>query len=779
MDMLFKIVKRCFYGLAWVMVALLLAGTGFYSYFQYRNTLPMGKLKPSNVEELGHYVNPFIGTGGWYWVCAHNFPGASVPFGMVRLSPDTWSTVFRRKALNTSGYYYPDNRITGFSHTRLAGTGATDGGHFRVIPAAGDHPWINYLEGNHLPFRHRDETAWPGYYSVKLQKPAVLAELTSTMRTGVHRYTFPKGVRPQLLLDICSALGDKRAEEAKVTVNPQTGELEGEVRTYGTFSGRYEGIKVYFYARVDKPVAEATLWNGDSTLTGRLKGEGSLLGVSLTFNAVEKEQQIGLKIGLSHVSIANARMNLEAETSGKSFDDIVAEAAHTWEEKLSLIRLEGGSEREKMIFYTALYRSFQMPTLFQDVNREYLGFDKQVHRAEDFNYYTDMSLWDTFRTLHPLYTLIAREEQRDMLVSLVKMKEQGGWLPRWPSGNGYTNSMLGSPADMVISESYQKGIRDFDVLSAYEGMKKVALGPVPPGSSFSGRRGIEHCRESGYCPSDKMSQAVSRTLEYAWADYAIALLADSLGFREDAALFYQLAGNYKNTWNPATKYFQPRDSEGNFQEPFKPLLLTYTDINKKHTDDYVEGSALQWRFAVPFDPGGLIGLFGGKDSFVAELESFFARSNPAMSRWYPGSCYWHGNEPDIHAAFLFNGAGRPGLTQKWSRWILDNKYDVTANGLDGNDDGATLSSWYIFGALGLYPIAGTDIYQLGSPLFRKAVVSMGDKTLEIIAGNYSPKNRYVRQVSLNHKILDKWQVKHHELMEGGILRFEMSDIPRE
>ncbi len=777
--MLYRIAKRTFQGLALVLAALLLAGMGFYGYFQYRNTLPMGKLKPSNDTGLGHYVNPFIGTGGWYWVCAHNFPGASVPFGMVRLSPDTWSTVFRRKALNTSGYYYPDNRITGFSHTRLSGTGATDGGHFSVVPAAGDHPWTNYLKGNHLSFRHRDETAWPGYYSVQLKKPAVLAELTSTMRTGVHRYTFTKGVRPHLLLDICSALGDKRAEEAKVTVNPQTGELEGEVRTYGIFSGRYEGIKVFFYAMVDKEVAEATLWNGDSALTGRFNGEGPRLGVSLTFNPAETEQQIGLRIGLSHVSIANARMNLEAETSGKSFDNIVAGAAHAWEEKLSLIRLEGGSEREKMIFYTALYRSFQMPTLFQDVNREYLGFDKQVHSAEGYNYYTDMSLWDTFRTLHPLYTLIAREEQRDMLVSLVKMKEQGGWLPRWPSGNGYTNSMLGSPADMVISESYQKGIRDFDVISAYEGMKNLALGPVPPGSAFSGRRGIEHCLEYGYCPSDKMSQAVSRTLEYAWADYAIALLADSLGFREDAAMFYELAGNYKNTWNPATRYFQPRDSKGNFQEPFKPLLLTYIDIKNKHTDDYVEGSALQWRFAVPFDPGGLISLFGGEDAFVAELESFFARSNPAMSRWYPGPYYWHGNEPDIHAAFLFNRAGKPGLTQKWSRWILDNKYDVTANGLDGNDDGATLSSWYIFGALGFYPIAGTDIYQLGSPLFRKAVVNLGDKTLEIIAENYSPENRYVRQVSLNHRILDKWEVKHNELMEGGILRFKMSDIPME
>jgi predicted alpha-1,2-mannosidase len=470
-------------------------------------------------------------------------------------------------------------------------------------------------------------------------------------------------------------------------------------------------------------------------------------------------------------------LNLETETGGLTFENLVDSARNQWEKKLALIEPEFENEKDKTIFYTALYRSFQMPTLFQDVNGEYFGFDKKVHKAEGFNYYTDLSLWDTFRTLHPLYMLIAPKEQRDMLVSLVKMKEQGGFLPRWPSGNGYTGSMLGSPADMVISESYQKGIRDFDVKSAYEGMKFLALNPTPKGTRFGGRSGISEYNIYGYCPTDLMDKAVSRTLEYAWADHAIAILADSLGKEEDAKLFYEHAAYYKNCWNPATKYFQSRDSKGQFASAFKPLRLSYFDTDGKYTKDYVEGSALQWRFAVPYDPQGLIGLFGGDEPFVAELNEFFEKSDPVMSSWNPGSYYWHGNEPDIHSAYLFNEAHRPDLTQKWSRWILDNKYAVNSEGLDGNDDGATLSSWYLFASLGLYPIAGSVYYELGSPLFKSAKIHIGDKCLQVETDNFSPNNKYVSSVWLNGKRLTDYKLKHNGIRDGGVLKFEMSNRP--
>jgi len=771
-----KIMNRALLMAGGVSLIGLLGLTSLYGYFTYRNNQPFGKLETAiQPGKLGQYVQPFIGTGGYFWVCANNFPGASQPFGVVRLSPDTESSFFRRKAFNTSGYYFPDNRIMGFSHTRLSGTGATDGGNFRIIPSTGNHGWDAYQKEKYTEYKHEDEQAFPGYYAVKLKEPAVLVELTSTMRTGIHRYTFSGESQPHILLDVCSILGDKNVDSGKVAIHPEKAEVEGQVKIFGTFSGRHGGTKVYFYARFDSPFTKYEILNGISASPGQLNGTGNNLGVDFSFDV--SKQPIGLRLGLSHVSIENARFNLETETKGKSFEALVEEAKIRWEEKLSLIQPEFDNDNQKTIFYTALYRSFQMPTLFQDANGEYTGFDKMVHKAEGYNYYTDLSLWDTFRTLHSLYMLIAPKEQRDMLVSLVKMKEQGGFLPRWPSGDGYTGSMLGSPADMVISESYQKGIRDFDVKSAYEGMKFLALNPTPKGSRYGGRSGISEYIKYGYCPTDLMDKAVSRTLEYAWADHAIAILADSLGYKEDAKLFEEHSGYYKNLWNPATKYFQSRDSKGKFSEFFKPLRLSYFDTNGKYTKDYVEGSALQWRFAVPYDPQGLISLFGGNDSFVRELNDFFEKSDPTMSSWNPGSYYWHGNEPDIHSAYLFNEAGRPDLTQKWSRWILDNKYGVNSEGVDGNDDGATLSSWYLFASLGFYPIAGSDYYELGAPLFKNATIQMVDRTLQIIAENYSPGNSYVSKIWLNGKLLKGFRLRHSDIAGGGVLKFEMSALP--
>jgi len=760
---------------ALLMIAILFVSS-LYTYFTYRNNQPFGQLKTFfEPGKLGRNVVPFIGTGGYFWVCANNFPGPSMPFGVVRLSPDTESSLFRKKAMNTSGYYYPDNQIIGFSHTRLSGTGATDGGHFRIIPATGENGWKDYLDGHYSSFRHENERAFPGYYAVKLDQPEVLAEFTATMRTGIHRYTFSNEAEPHLLLDVCSVLGDKDIESGSVTIDPNKTEFSAEVKTFGTFASRFGGIKVYMFGRFDRSVSQSVIRDGVSPVPDQHQGSGKSLGVDFKFDKTAKP--IGLRIGISHVSIENARQNLETETGKLSFESLVEAGKSKWEEKLSLIEPEFDNEKTRTIFYTALYRSFQMPTLFQDVNGDYFGFDKKVHKAEGFNYYTDLSLWDTFRTLHSLYILIAPKEQRNMLVSLIKMKEQGGYLPRWPSGNGYTGSMLGSPADMVISESFQKGIRDFDVKSAYEGMKFLALNPTPKGARFGGRSGISEYNRYGYCPTDLMDKAVSRTLEYAWADHAIAILADSLGYKEDAKLFYQHAQYYMNVWNPATRYFQSRDSKGLFSKVFKPLRLSYFDTDGKYTKDFVEGSALQWRFAVPYDPQGLITLFGGDEAFVRELNDFFEKSDPTMSSWNPGCYYWHGNEPDIHSAYLFNEAHRPDLTQKWSGWILDNKYDVNAEGVDGNDDGATLSSWYLFASLGLYPIAGSDYYELGAPLFKHATIHLGDKILEVVTDNYSAKNRYVSKIWLNGKLLNGFRLSHRQMANGGVLKFEMSYLP--
>jgi len=762
-----------------MIAGLLFAGLLWIRYRHVVNAEPQGMSNAARpVLTLVKDVNPFIGTGGYPWVCGHNFPGATLPYGMVRLSPETTSILNKTKARNTSGYYYGDNWVSGFSHTRLSGTGATDGGHFLVVPSSGAVSHNGLMKGPGYRFSHRDEVAFPGYYALHLPDEDIFSELTATERVGIHRYTFTGEEVPHILINVSNALGDAASSEASVSILSHRREVEGSVHTFGTFAQRYGGIKVYFVARFDRDFEASGIWNEEGFFQDRTDMEGEKIGVDLQFSNMGIESVVGLKLAISYVSVQNARANLDAETGNKTFNDLLALAQDAWEEKLSLIRIDGATDEQRTVFYTALYRAFQMPTLFNDVNGEYVGFDKQVHQVDGFRYFTDLSLWDTFRTLHPLYTMIAPADQRDMMVSLVRMAKEGGWLPRWPSGIGYTGSMLGTPADMTIAEAWLKGIRDFDVESAYQSMRSTALGSTPKGAKFSGRRGIEPYLKYKYCAADMMDEAVSKTLEYAWADYSIGQLALALGKEEDAALFAEHAQFYRNTWNPETQYFHPRNADGDFVEDFKPLLLTYLDLKKKFTDDYVEGSALQWRWAVPFDVKGLISLFDSPGYFVSELNDFFAKSDPANGKWNPGPYYWHGNEPDIHAAYLFNEAGRPDLTQKWVRWILENKYDTSYKGLDGNDDGATLSAWYIFSALGFYPIAGSDVYQIGAPLFQEAEVRMGENVLLIETDNYAPENRYAQKIWLNDTLLDRSWIRHSEIANGGVLRFKMMATPK-
>lgn len=450
---------------------------------------------------LSAQVNPFIGTGGVPWTCANNFPGASMPFGVVRLSPETSSMLTDDKALNKSGYFYGDNKIIGFSHTRLVGTGATDGGHFLVFPTNGNNI-EEQTKDVFYNYSHKNELAYPGYYSVDLPDEGIKVELTSTERVGVHRYTFSDETSPGIILDVTHALGDKRSKEGYIKIRPEINAVEGHARTFGSFAGRYGGIKVYFAARFSKPMTSFGTWKNDEFSQNSMEAMGDKIRAAFTFEQTDSESRIELHLAVSHVSIENAWENLESEIAGKDFDDITNEAIQAWENRLSSIKISGGSDEQKINFYTALYRSLQMPTVFNDVNGDYMGFDKKVHRADSFRYFTDMSIWDTFRTTHPLYTLIAAKDQRDMVASLVRMAKEGGWLPRWPSGNGYTNSMLGSASDIVISEAYQKGIKNFDVEFAYQSMKKTALASTPHGAAFSGRRGNDECIKYGFCPAD-------------------------------------------------------------------------------------------------------------------------------------------------------------------------------------------------------------------------------------------------------------------------------------
>jgi len=727
---------------------------------------------------LGRYVNPFVGTGGIPWASGMLFPGATAPFGMVRLSPDTsFAGGFVISNMGTAGYDYGHTHTWGFSHTRLSGTGAADGGHFRLLPARGTIEPAGRLS-RPVAIDHASEQASPGYYGVWLPEPGVLAELTATTHVGVHRYRFEPGGEAHLVLDATSFLAGGHAAEGRVEVLPAAGEVVGQTRGFGAFSSRYGGLKGYFVARFSRPFEGFATWADGVLEEGRGAAAGDDAGADLRFSGGAEGTVVEVKVGLSFVSLENARENLEVETGGLDFDRVRAAARDAWEEALGRVRIETASSRVRKIFYSALYHCLIMPTHFTDVNGQYLGFGGQVGVAGDFVYRTDLSLWDTFRSEHPLLLLVAPEVQRDSLKSLVRMARIAGSIPRWPSGGGETGSMFGTPADMVIAESYLKGLTDFEVEEAYGYMKAMAQGPPPAGAS--GRDGIADCLAYGYCPADRMDLAVSQTLEYAWADASVGLLAAALGREADALWFRDRSLDYRLTWNPETAYFQPRNADGTWFEPLLPDMTTYLDelFGGRFLDDYCEGSPQHWRWTAPHDPRGLIELFGGPGFFVSELETFMSGASRKRGDLYPGPAYWHGNQHDLHAIYLFDEAGRPELTQKWVRWALDRRYGTEEDGLDGNDDGGTLSAWYVLSALGFYPVAGTDRYWIGAPIVEKAEVALaGGAVLRVEARNQGPDNPYVQQASLNGSRLCEPFLAHHRIAAGGTLLFEMGPEP--
>lgn len=711
------------------------------------------------VGEYTQYVDPFIGTGGTPWACGMLSPAATVPFGTVRLGPDTsfvgGAYIFKT---NTSGYYYEHRHIKGFSHSRLSGTGAEDYQIFRVTPAIGDS------KVNVIPYSHKYEKAAPGYYAVYLQSLDCLAEMTATTRAGIHRYTFNKSDDARLFIDITSTAGNYSAGKGFVDYDEETGMLTGGCETYAAFSSRFDGLPVYFAAKADKEI-----------VSYEITGDESDLGIDLNFGNIEGDS-VELKLAISFVSVENAKLNLETETNGLDFDAVRDQAVENWDNKLSVIKIDSSDEEILTNFYTALYHSMIMPTNFTDVNGEYLGFDKKVHIADGYTYRSDMSLWDTCRDAHSLYSLIEPEIQADCLKSLVEMAKAGGVIPRWPMGAGYASSMHGDPANIMITESYLKGYRDFDVEFLYECMKKTSEMPV----SRSGRNFINEYNEYGYIPDDLANgeESVSFTLEYAWEDHAIATLAEQLGKTEDAARYSEKAMYYKNLFNPETKYFQARNSDGTFVWNFSPYITAFYDavMIKKFASCYSEGSARQWRWSAIHDIDGMIELFGSEEYFVSELEDFMKDASLSRAAIDPGHGFWIGNQHDIHTPYLFANAGRADLTQKWVRWTLDKRFSNDVNGLDGNDDGGTLSSWYVFSAMGFYPLAGSDQYWIGSPNIDSAEITLANgNTLKITAHNQGKKNVYVESVKLNGVELDGCYITHEQLMAGGELEFTMSN----
>lgn len=714
------------------------------------------EMPDTNAGIYGKYVDAFVGTGGIPWMCGMLSPAACAPFGCVRLGPDTCVLGgIAAVKTNTSGYYYEHRHMLGFSFGRLSGTGARDYGMFRVTPAAG-----RKSKPSAPAFSHAQETASPGYYAVYLPAAGALCEMTATAHTGVQKYTFRTGKDASLYLDAASALSGCHTENAAVHADPQMHSLTAATKMFGVFTGRFGGMTAYLYAE----------WDADAQSV-----ESTDTGVWLRFGNM-KDRSVTLRAGISFVSAENAQENLRSEVGSADFDAIRARTADEWEARLSTVRIDA-DENTKTVFYTALYHAMIMPTDFTDADGSYLGFDGKAHTAEGFTYRTDMSLWDTVRNVHALYTLVAPDVQQDCVESLLCMADQGGVLPRWPMGNGYSGSMFGNPANVLFAESYLKGV-PFDVRRAYEAMKKSSDG-VHPGAAD--RDGAAEYNEYGYLPDDMgCDDSVSKTLEYAWEDAALATLADALGLSDDAAYYADRSQNYRNLWDAQTAYFRPKNKDGSWG-PLHPRMISFIDdiFGTDVVRAFCEGSARQWRWGTTQDPDTLVSLFGSKEYFVRELDRFMRDAAPVRGAVDPGSGFWIGNQHDIHAPYLFNHAGRADLTQKWVRWALDERFSADADGLDGNDDGGTISAWYVFSAMGFYPIAGSDRYWIGSPCIRSASLTLPDgKTLTVQVQNQGEKNVYVSAVTLNGEALTAPFLTHTQIAQGGELVFTMTNDAR-
>jgi len=706
-----------------------------------------------------------IGTAGCGYRAGSLVPGPQMPNGMIRPGPDTSRGPIAFGFHHFGGYYFPDTHIQGFSHTRLVGAGINEQGNLRLMPVMRLEEGATSEHEYRSPFDHSDEIAAVGYYRIVLQKTGIAVELAAAKRAAMHRITYPLSDKPYLLIDVGASTRRGDVKDGWVQIDPDKREIFGMLEQHGGFSELYGGLQTYFSVHLSMPFEKFGTFLGEEKKVGKRHAEGPGIGVYVGF-AEGCRQPVLAKVGLSFIDVDQARMNLETEIPDWNFERLVNEARRAWKNKLQQIEVSGGSETQRRIFYSALYHAYMMPTLFTEHNERYMGFDGKSHCAEGFTYYTDFSLWDTFRTLHPLMALIEPELNRDFVISLLKMAEQGGDLPLWPMGRGYTNVMIGTHADSVIAGAYLKGITGFDVEFAYRKMVEHATQTVP----HAGRDDLAHYLDLGYCTTDHTNCAPSKTLEYAYNDYCIAEFAAAIGHEEEAEMFQQRSKNYRHLWDPETQFFRGRDSQGNWKSPFWPRF--------RFADEYVEGNAWQWLWFVPHDVEGLLGLFGGAEAMVAKLETFFEKATEKRPSCLPDTYYWHGNEPDIHAAYLFALAGRPDLTQKWVRWIMAEKYRDAPDGIDGNDDGGTLSSWYILSALGFYPLNPCDgRYIIGSPIFDRAVLHLPGGDLVITAENNSSKNLYVQSASLNGKPLNHPWFDHQEIINGGHLQLLMDSSP--
>ncbi len=712
-------------------------------------------------------VDVFIGTDG----TGHTYPGATVPFGMVQLSPDTDHGQWK----DCSGYHYSDSTIIGFSHTHLSGTGVGDLGDIMLQPATGalkineGDPKVAF-SGYRSRFSHKDEKASPGYYKVLLKDYNIDVELTATERAGMHRYVFHKQDSNHVVLDMSHKVLSEKGETKWAFVQIQNDStIVGYRLSHGWAAERY----IYFALKFSKPFKDPKFFNRQerARIENPIQGSGNDLKAVFYFD-MDAQDTLLVKVGISAVSIAGAMNNLNSEIPGWDFDKVRNAAADKWNKELSKITLRA-DQKTMRTFYSALYHTMLAPTVYMDVDGQYRGVDNQIHKSNAFVNYTTFSLWDTFRALNPLFTIINPDRVDDMINSMLAHYQQNPYkiLPIWPLQANETWTMIGYHAAPVIADAYLKGFKGFDANLALEAMIKTANTPY---------EGIQYYKSLGYVPIDKEIEAASKTLEYAYDDWTIACMAKKMGNDKESDIFFKRSSNYKNVFDTATNFVRARLSNGKFKEPFDPLYMRYGG-------DYTEGNAWQYSWFVPHDVSGLIHLYGGDKAFSAKLDSLFGL-NPTVNEMYGNvpydvtgliGQYAQGNEPSHHIAYMYNYANEPWKTQRIVHKIVTETYNDTPDGLCGNEDCGQMSAWFIWSAMGMYPLNPVGgIYQFGSPLIESADIRLENgNVFKINVRNAGKDRKYIKSVKLNGKPYKKMWISHADILNGGELEFEMSAKP--
>lgn len=733
------------------------------------------------------YVNPFIGTDHM----GHTFPGATVPFGMVQLSPDTDTVPYSSGAgynkdvyAYCAGYQYNDKTICGFSHTHFSGTGHSDLGDFLLMPTTGkmqlnpgtrDNPESGYRSR----FSHDRESASPGYYSVLLYDYGILAELTATERVGFHRYTYDTAGETNLILDMTAGIYNYPGKNIWQFIRVENDTL---ITGYRQTRGWARTRTIYFAMVLSKPISsyghqnnEEIIYRGFYRKFNEKENFPEMAGTDITawfrFD-MEENEQLKVKFALSSVSTEGALNNLKAEIPHFDFDRTRQQAADHWNRELGKIQISG-TDVVMQNFYTSLYHAFLSTTIYMDVDGRYRGLDQNIHQAEGFTNYSTFSLWDTYRALHPFLTLVQQKRTSDMVNSMLAHRHQSvhGILPVWSHHANENWCMIGYHAVPVIADAFMKGISGFD--------KDEALEAMDASATYAMYDGIGDYMKYGYVPADRNINSASKTLEYAYDDWCIARMAEKSGNKGLAGIYDRRARSFENIWDKSTGFMRPRLSDGSWQQNFDPL--------KTEGQGFIEGNAWNYSLYVPHDPSKLIEWAGGKEKFIAHLDTLFTmhldekhieESEDIDKRGIIGN-YVHGNEPSHHVPYLYNYAGAPWKTQERVHQIMDNLYQPEPGGLPGNDDCGQMSAWYIFSALGFYPVCpGNNEYVLGSPSVSEAqLILENGKTFTIKAPGLSKKNIYVKRILLNGAPYNKLFIRHEDIMAGGEMVFEMSKKP--